>query len=326
MPSNAERSPRPVAGGLPNPVAWAQTVRRYGIVVFFILLIGVSAWFTPNFLAMNTLINVLTQAFPVMLVALGMTLVMSSGGIDISVGSIMAIAGAVSARLYVGEVGLVSAVAAGVLAGGLCGLFNGTLISKFRIQPIIVTLVVMIAGRDLAQTILGRPSVDYSFSSFEAIGVYTIAGVRIQIVILAVAVALMLFAVRKTVFAKHVEAIGDNPRAARLVGINILLTTAGVYVVCGILCGIAGIMEAAQAGGMNAEKLGKFIELDAIAAVAIGGTSFAGGRARVLGTVMGAIIVPLVTVIANMNDIAVEYAMICKAAMVIAVLWARSDR
>ena len=326
MPNSAETPPRSAAGGFGNSVARAQVLKRYGIVVFFILMIAVSAWFTPNFLAIDTLVNTLTQAFPVLLVALGMTLVMSSGGIDISVGSIMAISGAVSARLYIAEAGLLPSVAAGILAGGLCGLFNGTLISKFKIQPIIVTLVVMIAGRGLAQTILGRPSVDYSFSSFEAIGVYTIAGIRIQIVILALAVALMLFVVRKTVFAKHVEAIGDNPKAARLVGINVLLTTACVYVACSILCSIAGIMEAAQAGGMNAEKLGKFIELDAIAAVAIGGTSFSGGRARIPGTVMGAIIVPLVTVIANMNNIPVEYAMICKAAMVIAVLWARSDQ
>ncbi len=326
MPDSAGTSGSSAARDLWKSIAWSRILKNYGTLIFFLLLIVISAFFTPNFLSMEVLTSTLTQAFPVMLVALGMTLVMSSGGIDISVGAIMAISAAVSVRLYIAEAGLVTSVGAGILAGGLCGLFNGTLISKFKIQPIIVTLVVMIAGRGLAQTILGEPSVDYSFSSFEAIGLYTIAGIRIQVVILAVVVALMLFVVKKTVFAKHVEAIGDNPKAARLVGINILLTTACVYVVCSILCSIAGIMEAAQAGGMNANRLGKGMELDAIAAVAIGGTSFSGGKARIPGTVMGAIIVPLVTIIANMNGIRVEYAMIFKAVMVIAVLWVRSER
>jgi ribose/xylose/arabinose/galactoside ABC-type transport system permease subunit len=326
MDSSAKPSTRSDASGFRGTFCERTFLDNYGVLVFFLLLIAVSAFFTPNFLATTTLVNTLVQAFPVMLVALGMTLVMSSGGIDISVGAIMAISGAVAVRLYTANAGLVPAVAGGILAGGLCGLFNGTLIAKFKIQPIIVTLVVMIAGRGLAQTILGKPEVTFSFTSFEALGLYTIAGLPIQIVILAVAVALMLFVVKRTVFAKHVEAIGDNPRAARLVGINILITTACVYVLCSVLCGIAGIMEAARAGGVNGDLLGKLIELDAIAAVAIGGTSFSGGRARIWGTVMGAVIVPLVTVIANMNNIPDHYSMIFKAIIVIAVLWVRPEK
>ena len=326
MANNAKSSTPSAVGDFHRTLRKMKLVKNYGVLVFFLLLIAVSACFTPNFLAMGTLVNTLGQAFPVMLVALGMTLVMSSGGIDISVGAIMAISGAVAARLYTSNAGLVPSVAGGILAGGLCGLFNGTLISRFKIQPIIVTLVVMIAGRGLAQTILGKPEVTYSFTSFEAIGLYKIAGIRIQLVILAVAVAMMLFVVKRTVFAKRVEAIGDNPTAARLVGINVMLTTACVYVICSVLCSIAGIMEAAQAGGVNANLLGKLVELDAIAAVAIGGTSFSGGRAKIPGTVMGAVIVPLVTVIANMNDIPDHYSMIFKAIIVIAVLWARQER
>lgn len=307
-----------------NASAWKHVVRNNGTLMFFLLLIVVSAFFTPNFLSMKTLNNTLGQAFPVMLVALGMTLVMSSGGIDISVGSIMAISAAVTARSYVSDTPLAPCIACGVLAGGLCGLFNGILVSRFRIQPIIVTLVSLIAVRGLAQTVLGRPVISFAFTPLNDLGHYKMAGVNIQVIIMVVVLAAMVFLVRRTVFAKHVEATGDNPGAARLVGINILLTTASVYVLCGVLCSIAGIMEAAGSGGVNANLLGRGMELDAIAAVAIGGTSFSGGRARVVGTALGAVIVPLVTIIARMNGMPVHYSLIFKAIIVIAVLWARS--
>ncbi len=324
MPDNASTSSRV---SLRAALARRPNLRDWGIWLFFGLLLGVTAWFTPGFFSLGTLDNILVQAFAVMLVALGMTMVMSSGGIDISVGAVMAIAGAVAARLYIAEAPLVAAIAGGMLAGGLCGLFNGALISKFKIQPIIVTLVVMIAGRGLAQTILGKPSLAFSFqSSMNALGQYRIFGLPIQIAIMALAVAAMLFLVKKTVFAKRVEAIGDNATAARLVGINILRTTVFVYVLCSLFCALAGIMKVARTGGVNAAGLGQLIELDAIAAVAIGGTSFSGGRARILGTVIGAIIIPLVTVIANMNDMQNHHAMIFKAVIVIGVLWARREK
>lgn len=301
-------------------------VKNYGTSVFFLLLIAISACFTPNFLSLGTLEDTLVAGFPVMLAALGMTLIMSSGGIDISVGSIMAIAAAISGKLYIADAGLAPSIATGILAGGVCGLFNGILVSKFKIQPIVVTLVTMIAGRGLAQTILGKPTISFLFTSFDDLGLYRVAGIPIQVVILVVAVALMLFVVKMTVFAKHVEAIGDNARAARLVGINIVFTVTCVYLLCGILCGIAGVMSAAQVGGVNAAEIGRLSELDAIAAVAIGGTSFSGGRARILGTVFGAVVISLVTVIATMNNIPDHYAMIFKAAMVVAVLWVQREK
>jgi len=330
-----ENSNRPSAlsilRGLRHVRGGGQFVRKYGTYVFFVALIALNAIFTPNFLSTETLVNTLKQAFPMILVALGMTLIMSSGGIDISVGAIMAISAAVAARLYTPDaeggldVALVPALACGLLAAMLCGLFNGALISKLGIQPIIVTLVVMITGRGLALTVLGKAEVSLSFTPFEDMGLYKLAGVPVQIVIIPLALAAMLFIVKKTVFAKHVEAIGDNHRASRLVGINIPLVTVGVYVLCSVLCGIAGVMEAARTGSVNASLLGRYIELDAIAAVAIGGTSFSGGRARIMGTFIGAIVVRLVTVIVNMNDIPVNYSLIFKAVMVITVLWAQRD-
>ena len=143
----------------------------------------------------------------------------------------------------------------------------------------------------------------------------------IQIVMMTVVVAVMVFVARKTNFAKRVEAVGDNPRAARLVGINTVSVLIGVYILCGVLCAVAGMMEAARSNIVNVGILGKLVELDAIAAVAIGGTAFSGGRARIMGTVFGAIVVQLVTIIVNMNNIDFHYSLILKAIILIIAVW-----
>lgn len=299
----------------------------HGSMAFFVALIALNAFITPNFLSMGTMQNTLVQVFPIMLVALGMTLVISSGGIDISVGSVMAISAAVSARLYTSHLGLAPSIGCGIVAAALCGLFNGVLISRFKMQPIIVTLVVMIAGRGLAMKIQGRLSVSLESTPFGEFGLYKIADkVPVQIAIMLAAVAIVLFLVKKTVAAKHVEAIGDNPRAARLVGINVLTVTSGVYIACAVLCAIAGNMEAARLADVNVAKLGLYIELDAIAAVAIGGTPFSGGKARIMGTVVGAVIVALVPVIVNMNNIPSHYSLVFKALIVVVAMWPQRKR
>lgn len=300
---------------------------RHGTLIFFLALIVFNAIITPNFMSLGTLSNTLVQVFPVMLVALGMTMVISSGGIDISVGAIMAISGAVLARLYTSGLGLAPALFCSVAAACLCGFLTGVLIARFKIQPIIVTLVVMIAGRGLAQIILGELFTSLLFTPFGDFGRYRMGGViPIQIVLMVPVIAAMFLVVRKTNFAKRVEAIGDNERAARLVGINTVFVTVGVYVLCALLCAIAGNMEAARINGVNVGSLGVLIELDAIAAVAIGGTPFSGGQAMIMGTVLGAIVVQLVTIMVNMNDIPFHYSLIFKALIVVIALWAQRKK
>ena len=326
MASRDKSATLQTSGGLNGAQSAMKFVKNYSMVFFFLTLIVLNAIFTPNFLSIDTLVRTLRQVFPIMLVALGMTLVISSGGIDISVGAIMAVSAAVTARLYVPEAGWILPVACGIGAAGLCGLLNGVLISKFKIQPIIVTLIVMFAGRGVAQMILGEIPVSLMGSSLEKFGAYSPLGVPIQIVIMLIAVGVMLFVVKKTVFAKRVEAIGENSKAARLVGINVFSVTVGVYMVCGVLCAIAGNMEAFRLGEVDAGKLGLYIELDAIAAVAIGGTSFSGGRARLLGAVFGAVVVQLVTVMVNMNNVQPEYSLILKAMVLIVAVWVQRDK
>ena len=316
----------PTCADLARAAGSVRFVKNYSMVLFFLALIVGNAIFTPNFISTGTLDNTLRQVFPIMLVAMGMTLVISSGGIDISVGSIMAVSAAVIARCYTGGMSVAPAVGCGVLVAGLCGLLNGVLISKFTIQPIIVTLIVMFAGRGVAQMILGEFPVSLMGTPFETFGRERLWSVPVQVLLMIPLVAIMFFVVKKTVFARRVEAIGDNRRAAGLVGINIFTVTVGVYVLCAVLCAIAGAMEAARGGRVDAGRLGMYIELDAIAAVAIGGTCFTGGRARILGTVFGAVLVQLVTVIVNMNNIQYHYSLILKAIVLIAAVWAQREK
>ena len=262
-----------------------------------------------------------------MLVSLGMMMVISSEGIDVSVGVVMSISASVTVKLFSSGFGLPSSIIAGLSAACLCGLFNGIMIARFRIQPIVITLILMIAGRGLAQIILGELSVSFYYTTLADLGSYKLGGLLpVQIIIMLVVIAAMGFIVKTTVFARHVEAIGDNYRASKLSGVNIPFVITGVYVLCGALSGVAGIMEAARINSVNAASLGLMVELDAIAAVAIGGTPFSGGKARILGTVFGALIVQLVTIIVNMNNIQFHYSLVIKAIIIVLTLYLQRER
>jgi ribose transport system permease protein len=300
---------------------------KYGTLSFFVMLLLSNAFITPNFVSYGTIRNLLLQVFPIMLVSLGMMMVISSGGIDVSVGVVMSISASVTVKLFSSGFGLPSSIIAGLSAACLCGLFNGIMIARFRIQPIVITLILMIAGRGLAQIILGELSVSFYYTTLADLGSYKLGGlIPVQIIIMLVVIAAMGFIVKTTVFARHVEAIGDNYRASKLSGINIPFVIIGVYVLCGALSGLAGIMEAARINSVNAASLGLMVELDAIAAVAIGGTPFSGGKARILGTVFGALIVQLVTIIVNMNNIQFHYSLVIKAIIIVLTLYLQRER
>lgn len=300
---------------------------KYGTLTFFVILLISNAFFTPNFVSYGTIRNLLLQVFPIMLVSLGMMMVISSEGIDISVGAIMSISASVTVKLFSLGYGLLPSVLAGLSAACLCGLFNGGMIARFRIQPIVITLILMIAGRGLAQIILGELSMSFYYTTLADLGAYKAGGlIPVQFIIMLVVIIAMGFIVKTTVFARHVEAIGDNYRASKLSGVNIPFVILGVYALCGSLSGLAGIMEAARINSVNAASLGLLVELDAIAAVAIGGTPFTGGKARLLGTVLGALIVQLVTIIVNMNNIQFHYSLVIKAVIIVLALYLQRER
>jgi ribose/xylose/arabinose/galactoside ABC-type transport system permease subunit len=302
-------------------------LQRYGSLVMLILMLVLNAAMTPHFVDTGTLRNFLLQIHPTLLVALGMTLVIATGGIDISVGAVMALSASVTGKVYTAGAGFIPSLLAGLATGCACGLFNGFLVAKFRIQAIIVTLILMIGGRGLAQIVLGELFLSTYGTALQTLGSFSFFGMMpIQVVIMLVVSGLSLFAVERTIFGRYIETMGDNPNAARLVGIRIPVYLMMVYLISGLLSAVAGILEGARINAINAGTLGLLIELDAIAAVAIGGTVFQGGKPRIGGTLVGASIVQLITMMVNMNDIPFNYSLVVKAAIVIVALYLQRER
>jgi galactofuranose transport system permease protein len=297
----------------------ADYAPTYGALAALVLLVAANSVFTPNFFDVNNFRNILLQVSPTVLVAVGMTFVIATGGIDLSVGSVMAIASAVAAASLDAGAGL--AVLLGLAAGFAAGVFNGALISGFRIQPIIVTLALLISGRGVAQVLSDGQLVPFSNPSFEYLGRGVVAGVPVQVILMAAVVALAIFAMRATVFGRYVVAVGGNEAAARLAGIKIHRTKITVYALSGLLAGLAGLIEAARLGASDAQKVGLNIELDAIAATVVGGTPLTGGRATVVGTLVGALIMQVITTSFNMNGFAYSWSLVIKAAIIIVAVY-----
>lgn len=294
-----------------------QHILKYASVILLVLMIVFNGIFTKNFFGINTFWNLLIHSSAIILVGLSMTFVISSGGIDISVGSTMAIAGMLTVKLLP-LAGAVPAVICAVIAGCLFGLFNGAVISLFRIQPIIVTLATMMAGRGIAQIIGDGYILPFQDDFLSSLGILRIGGVvPIQVIYIIVAVLIFYLISKYTVFSRRIEAIGDNKTAAWLAGVNIESNTIFVYGLNGLMCALAGIMIIARANAADPDTIGKSFELNAIAAVAIGGTPMSGGKARIFGTVLGAVILQLITITINMNGISYDWSLIFQTVVII---------
>lgn len=298
---------------------------KAALVVLIALVTG-NALVTPNFVTTSNLWNVLLQVSTVVLPAVGMTLVIATGGIDLSVGSVMAIAGAVAAVML--DRGFTAAVVAGLAAASLVGAINGAVISSMRAQPIVVTLATLIAGRGLAQVISHDGElVTINDSTFAGLGRGHIGPVPVQVVIALAAVGIAFFIVRSTAFGRYLLATGGNPAAARLAGVPVQRTVVTVYAASGFIAGVAGLIVAARLGASDAAKIGQNMELDAIAAVVIGGTALSGGRAIIGGTVVGALIMQVIATSFNMLLVPYAWSLVLKAVIIlVAVYLQRRDR
>ncbi len=297
----------------------------YGALAALILLLLANILFTPNFAAYDNFRNIVVQVTPTLLVAIGMTYVIATGGIDLSVGSIMAIASAVAAVSL--DYGAGIAIALGLLVATAIGVFNGALIAAFNIQPIIITLALLISGRGVAQVISsGGQLISFSNPAFEYLGQGYLLGVPFQIILLAVVVALAIFLLRATIFGRYVIAVGGNEEAARLSGIRVNRTKITVYALSGLLAGLAGLIYTSRLGASDASKVGEGIELDAIAATVVGGTALTGGRATIIGTVIGALIMQIITTSFNMNGIKFSYSLVIKAAIILLAVYIQRPR
>ncbi|HYE15860.1 MAG TPA: ABC transporter permease [Pyrinomonadaceae bacterium] len=314
--ANVNRAGGARAAGRAGLADYAPT---YGALAALILLLVINSIFTTNFFDFNNFRNILLQVAPTVLVAVGMTMVIATGGIDLSVGSVMAIASAVAAA-SLGRGALV-AVLLGLAAAFAVGAFNGVLISGFRIQPIIVTLALLISGRGVAQVMSDGRLVPFSDPSFEFIGRGVVAGVPAQVIVMALVVAAAIFVMRMTTFGRYVVAVGGNEAAARLAGVHVHRTKIAVYAVSGLLAGLAGLIETARLGASDAQKVGLNIELDAIAATVVGGTPLTGGRATVVGTLIGALIMQIISTGMIMNDIKPAWSFVVKAAIIVVAVY-----
>lgn len=303
--------------------------QTYGALLALLLLLAYNAAFTPNFLARQTLLVNLTQVATIVIVAVGMTLVIATGGIDLSVGSLMAISGALAPLIFLSQtpplnipaVGVTLAFVVPVLVAGLFGLFNGALVTRYRIQPIIATLVLFIAGRGIAQVVTNGNLQTFKNPAFQFIGLGRLFGIRFQIVLMLIIVVVAWWVMRRTTFGRYLLAVGGNEAAARLAGVSVNRIKLAAYAISGLLSGVAGLIVIAINSSSDANLVGLNMELDAIAAVAVGGTPLTGGRATILGTLIGALIMQLIRYTLLANGVQEAAALVVKAGIIVLAVY-----
>ncbi len=303
--------------------------QRWGALTALVALVAFNVAVTHNFVAWQTLEVNLTQVCNIVIVGVGMTLVIATGGIDLSVGSLMAISGSLAPLIFGGHLfpvgfhalGTALAFVLPVLAAGALGLFNGWLITGFRIQPIIATLILFIAGRGIAQVMTNGNLQTFHRPDFQYIGLGRPYGVPFQVILMVLFVAAATWALARSVFGRYVLAIGGNEQAARLAGVPVRAVKRAVYGISGLLAGVAGLVVISLNSSADANLVGLGMELDAIAAVAVGGTPLTGGRASILGTLVGALIIQLVRYTLLANGVPDGAALVIKAAIIVLAVW-----
>lgn len=308
--------------------------RRYiWPVAGFMALLLANLVITPEFFQLEikdghlygSLIDVLNRAAPVALLAVGMTLVIATGGVDLSVGSVMAIAGAVSAALIVSGVdNVVLIVAGGLFAGLAAGLVNGVLVGFLGIQPIVATLILMVAGRGVAQLINAGQIVTFHHDAFGFLGSGHFLGLPFPVILVILVFVLVQVVMRRTALGLFVEAVGCNARASHYVGINQKLVKVMVYCVSGLCAALAGMIATADISGSDANNVGLWLELDAILAVVIGGATLAGGRFSIFLSIIGALIIQALTITIIMSGVPPKFNLLIKAAAIIVILLLQS--
>jgi simple sugar transport system permease protein/ribose transport system permease protein len=303
-------------------VHWQSWAQRYGALVALAALFVYNAVETPFFLTQQSLLFILLrQAAPIAIVAVGMAVVIGTAGIDLSVGSVMAISGQVGALSLLAGRGPVVAIVIALLAAAVCGVFNGTLVARYGVQPIIATLILFIAGRGIAQLLSGGALEPIENTTFQWLGLGRPLGIPVQ-VLLAVLVSLGAWlAMRRTAFGRYVVAVGGNETAAGLAGVPVSRVKLLAYVTSATLAGLVGLVAVSVSSASDANNTGLGMELDAIAAVAVAGTSLYGGRVTVPGTVVGALMLKLLQNTLIAHGIPRETAQIVEGAVIVLALW-----
>ncbi len=289
-----------LAPPLPRGRSWAQVMERYGILIVFLLLVAASALLSPVFLHPTNILNVLRQISITGIIALGMTFVILTAGIDLSVGSVVALVTVFAASFQ--RLGLVPVLLMGLTIGSALGLVNGMGVAMGRIPPLIMTLAMMYMGRGLAFMYSGGLPIYGIRPAFIQFGNGFTAGIPNSVLYFVALLILSIAVLRFTAFGRFVLAIGSNEEAARLAGVRVRRVKVQVYLLSGILSGFAGLIYTGQLGiGVALAGLG--YELSAIAAVVIGGTSLFGGQGSIFGTFLGAAIIGVTNNLLNLLGI-----------------------
>ena len=303
-------------------------------IIALLLVLAVDSLVAPHFFQVllqdgrlfGSPIDILNRAAPVALLAIGMTLVIATGGIDLSVGAVMAIAGATAASMTVAGHSLPVVLLAALGAGALAGLWNGILVAVLKIQPFVATLILMVAGRGVAQLITSGQIVTFDSPALSWLGSGSLLLLPTPVIIAVATLLLFWLFPRRPALGMFIEAVGINIRAAKNAGVNTRIVVMLAYVLSSICAAIAGIIVAADIRGADANNAGLWLELDAILAVVIGGGSLMGGRFNLLLSVVGALIIQGMNTGILLSGFPPELNQVVKAVVVLCVLIVQSPR
>ncbi|URN94770.1 MAG: ABC transporter permease [Candidatus Pristimantibacillus lignocellulolyticus] len=310
----------------------------YPLVVLGVLLLF-NFIYSPDFFSLEmrngqlygSLIDILNFGAPLILVSIGMTLVIATKGIDLSVGSIVAISGAmacltISQGTDQNAFSLVlTAIGTALLLSIVLGVWNGFLVTGAGIQPIIATLILMVAGRGIAQLITDGQIITVVSSNYQFLGSGSLFSLPFSIFVVLIVLLVATLLTRKTALGLFIESVGNNPEASRLSGIKSSMVIFVVYIFCGLCAGIAGLLLSSNVASADGNNAGLWYELDAILAVVIGGTSLNGGRFFLMGTIIGALIIQTLTTTIYMTGVSPEITLVVKACVVLAVCLIQSE-
>lgn len=289
-------------------------------LIALIFLIVVVSFLNPNFFTVDNILNILRQTSVNAIIAVGMTLVILTAGIDLSVGSVLALCGAFAASMIALEVPVLIAVPTALFAGAALGAISGIIIAKGKVQAFIATLVTMTLLRGVTMVYTdGRP-ISTGFTdtadAFAWFGTGYALGIPVPVWLMVIVFAAAWYLLNHTRFGRYVYALGGNESATRLSGINVDRVKIGVYAICGMLAALAGIIVTSRLSSAQSTA-GMGYELDAIAAVVLGGTSLMGGKGRIMGTLIGALIIGFLNNALNLLDVSSYYQMIAKAVVIL---------
>lgn len=293
---------------------------QLGLTIALVALMTALAVARPNFVTVTNLVNLLRQISINGILAVGVTYVLLTGGVDLSLGSLVALTGVIAAGFAHPGSSPAGAAAIGILAGGVCGVVNGLIVTRGRIAPFVATLGMMTSARGLALLISGGRPVSNLSAGFTMLGSGNVAAVPIPILILLIVAAASHVMLRNMRLGRHIYAVGGNPDAALASGVNVRRVKMIAYTICGALSGLAGVVLAARitTGQPNA---GVGYELDAIAAVVIGGTSLNGGVGNIGGTILGALLMGVINNGLDLLNVSSYYQQIVKGVIIVGAVW-----